>query len=332
MERGITLKSFFFQWEWILLAIFIVINIVNISISPNYLNLDNIMNVMIIFLDKAIMVYGIMMVLILGEIDISIASILTLSATCAAVVFEAGIPLIVAVFIALIVGAACGAFNGFLLVKFPELNSTIVTLGNMILFRGIAYMLLEDDSLKEFAKQLSFLAWNRIMGLPISLVVFIFETIVFAYIIHRSRFGRKLYAMGTNATTSYFSGIKTSSIKFWVYVISGLLAAIAGLFLVGKLGSVRANIARGYEMEVIAMAVLGGVSTAGGKGRVVGVLLGVFTIGLLRYGLGLVNISSQILMIVIGGLLIVSVAIPNIKEVLADSKEKRRIKKYAKKE
>ena len=329
-NKGAALRSFFFQWEWMLLVIFIGINIMNISISSNYLNLDNIMSVMIIFLDKAIMVYGIMMVLLLGEIDISIASILTLSATCAGVAFDAGFPLIVAVFIALVVGAACGAFNGFLLVKFPELNSTIVTLGNMILFRGIAYMLLEDDSLKGYAKELSFFAWNRVMGIPISLIIFLIETLVFVYVIHQSRFGRKLYAMGTNITASYFSGVKTNSIKFWVYVISGLLAALAGLFLVGKLGSVRANIARGYEMEVIAMAVLGGVSTAGGKGRVIGVVLGVFTIGLLRYGLGLVNISSQVLMIIIGVLLIVSVAIPNVKDVITDSKEKRRIKRSAK--
>ena len=191
-------------------------------------------------------------------------------------------------------------------------------------------MLLEDDSLKGYAKELSFFAWNRVMGIPISLIIFLIETLVFVYVIHQSRFGRKLYAMGTNITASYFSGVKTNSIKFWVYVISGLLAALAGLFLVGKLGSVRANIARGYEMEVIAMAVLGGVSTAGGKGRVIGVVLGVFTIGLLRYGLGLVNISSQVLMIIIGVLLIVSVAIPNVKDVITDSKEKRRIKRSAK--
>jgi len=325
-SKSFNLKGFFAKWEFILFIIFIGINIMNIMISPNYLKYDNIMNVMIIFLDKAIMVYGVMLVLLLGEIDISIASIIALSSVCASIVFEKSGSFPLAVAVALLTGILCGAFNGFLLVAFPELNSTIVTLGNQILFRGIAYMLLEDQSLKGYAKQLAPLAWDHIFGLPVVLVVFIIETLVFAYLIHRTCFGRQVYAMGSNITASRFSGIKTGKNKMLIFTISGLCAAVSGLFLVAKLGSARASIAKGYEMEVIAMAILGGVSTAGGKGRVIGVVLGVFTIGLLRYGLGLVNVSSQILMIIIGALLIVTIAIPNLKQVVADSKEKRRVR------
>ncbi len=321
---GYKISDLFSHWETILILIFITVNIVNINLSPYYLNWDNLMNSMINFMDKGLMAYGIMMVLILGEIDISVASIIALSGCVAGWAGEQGAPLALCILIALGVGILCGAFNGLLMVKFPELNSTIVTLGSQILFRGLAYMLLEDLSLKAYAKQLSALAWNKVLGLPAILFTFILLTMLFYLVIHRSRFGRYLYAIGSNKTASYFSGIRTSRVIFTAFVISGLCAAFSGLFLAAKLASVRASIAQGYEMEVIAMAILGGASPSGGRGRVGGVVFGVLTIGLIRYGTGLVNVSSDTLKIIIGGLLIVVCAIPNLKQVLADAKEVRR--------
>ena len=226
----------------------------------------------------------------------------------------------------LLVGAACGFFNGILLVAFPDLNSTIVTLGNQILFRGIAYMILEDKPITSISSSMSFLAWSKVAGIPLILIVFFIETLIFAFVIHRTKFGRSLYAIGSNAKASRFSGIRTNQIKVLVFTLSGLCAGFAGLFLISKLGSARASIAKGYEMEVIAMAILGGVSTAGGKGKVLGAVLGVFSIGFLRYGLGIVNVSSQILMIIIGALLVVAVAIPNLKEVISESASGRWIR------
>lgn len=314
-------EHLFSSWETILVLIFLVVNIININLSPYYLNYNNLMNSMINFMDKGLMVYGIMMVLILGEIDISIASIITLSGCVAGWACEKGVPFGLCVVIALAIGALCGAFNGMLLVKFPELNSTIITLGTQILFRGLAYMLLEDISLKTYAKQLSNLAWGKVLGMPIILAVFIVMTIIFAFVIHRTVFGRQLFATGTNKNTAHFSGIRTDRIKMIVFTVNGLCAAFAGLFLAAKLASVRASIAQGYEMEVIAMAILGGAATTGGKGKVGGVVLGVFTIGLIRYGTGLVNIASDTLKIIIGLLLIIVCAIPNLKQVISDAKE-----------
>lgn len=322
-----TASRVFSRWETILVLIFLVVNAININLSPYYLNPTNIMNSMINFMDKGLMVYGTMMVLILGEIDISIASIITLSACVAGWACEKGTPFGLCVVIALSVGAVCGAFNGMLLVKFPELNSTIVTLGTQILFRGIAYMLLEDASLKTYAKQLSNLAWGKLWGMPIILVTFIAMTVVFAFLIHRTVFGRRLFATGTNGTTSHFSGIHTNRIKMIVFTVNGLCAAFAGLFLAAKLASVRASIAQGYEMEVIAMAILGGAATTGGKGNVGGVALGVFTIGLIRYGTGLVNIASDTLKIIIGLLLVIVCATPNLKQVISDAREQLRGRK-----
>ena len=324
-RRG--LKWLLSQWETLLVAIFIIVNIININLSPYYLKYTNIMNSMINYMDKGLMVFGIMMVLILGEIDISIASIITLSGCVAGWAAELGVPIAACIAIALVVGTLCGAFNGALLVWFPELNSTIVTLGTQILYRGLAYMLLEDQSISTYARALSDLAWDQFLTIPLILWTFIVMAVLFYFIIHRTTFGRRLYAIGSNSTASYFSGIRTSRIKILVFSISGLCASIAGLFLAAKLASVRASIAQGYEMEVIAMAILGGASPSGGKGRVGGVVVGVFTIGLIRYGTGLVNLSAEMLKIIIGLLLIVVCAAPNVKQVLADAKESRRGKR-----
>ena len=135
--RSHSLKSVLFQWETMIFVIFIIINIININLSSNYLNFNNMMNNMVVFMDKALMVFTTMMVLLLGEIDISIASIMCLSGCCAGVAFEAGLPIVPAMVVGVLVGAACGFFNGILLVAFPDLNSTIVTLGNQILFHPL---------------------------------------------------------------------------------------------------------------------------------------------------------------------------------------------------
>jgi len=188
-------------------------------------------------------------------------------------------------------------------------------------------MLLEDQSLKTYAKQLSHLAWGKVLGLPVILFSFIVLTVIFGFLIHRTVFGRQLFATGTNRTASHFSGIHCDRIKMIVFTVNGLCAALAGLFLAAKLHSVRASIAQGYEMEVIAMAILGGAATTGGRGNVGGMILGVFTIGLIRYGAGLVNVASDTLKIIIGLLLIIVCAVPNLKQVISDAKEQFRGRK-----
>lgn len=318
-EKKLTLKSFFMQWEWMLVAVLVIINLVNMNLSPSYLDFDNLMNAMMVFLDKAIMAFPMMMVLLLGEIDISVASIAALSGVFMGLANNMGLPFPIIVLAGLAVGALCGFFNGILCTRFPELSSTIVTLGNLIFLRGLAYMILENKAFSGFPAQMKFFAWGDIGGIPFILIFFILEALVFAFLIHRTKFGRKLFAMGNSEAASRFSGIKTNKIKVIVFTVSGLSAAAASLFLTSKLGSVRASMATGYEMEVIAMVVLGGVSSSGGRGRVSGVALAVFTIGLLRFGLGLANISSQVIMIILGALLIVAVAIPNMKQVVSES-------------
>lgn len=140
--------------------------------------------------------------------------------------------------------------------------------------------------------------------------------------LHKTTFGRRVYAIGNNATASRYSGVQVDKIKIVVFTLAGLMAAVTAIFLTSRMGSTRPNIATYYELEVIAMVVLGGISTAGGKGRMIGAILAVFLIGFLRYGLGLVNVSAQMLLIILGLLLIFSVAIPQLKQKFAVGRKK----------
>lgn len=312
-ERKFDLKRFLFQWEWLLVLLLIVINVMNISLSSNYWDFNNLMSAVQMFLDKAVLVFPMMLVILLGEIDISIASTMALSGVIMGVAYQAGVPMPLAILVALAVGLACGFINGFILAKFKELSSMIVTLSTMIIFRGIASIILKDQAVSSFPDWFQYFGWGKVGSIPFILLFFIMEAVAFAYLVHRTPFGRKVYAMGNNIVTSCFSGLKVDKIKIIIFTLNGLFAAIAGIFLTSKMGSARPSIASGYELDVIAMVVLGGVSTAGGKGRVGGTVLSIFVIGLLRYGLGLINVPSQSIMIILGALLVIAVAIPNLK-------------------
>ena len=326
-ERGFSWKRFILQWEWMLVLMLIVVNIFNVSASPNYANLKNILNASRDFLDKAIVVFPMAFVLMLGEIDISVASIMALSATIMGVVYQAGASMAVAIAAGLLTGIICGFINGMILVKFPELSSMIVTLSTQIIFRGIASIILETKSVGGFPPWFTKIAAGKIGGMvPYGLVFVIVEALFFAYLLHYTKFGRRCYAMGNSVTVAKYSGVKTDKIKVIVYTMAGLFSAIAAVYLASKMSSVRPDVAKGYELDIIAMAVLGGVSTSGGKGRILGASLAILVIGYLRYGLGLINASSQIIMIVVGALLIIAVAIPSLQNSIGNTNWFKKLK------
>ena len=323
-------KTMLLRWEWMLVIILIILNFVNSTVSVNYLNYTNLASTLKMFLDKGIIAIPMMMVLLLGEIDISVGSIMALSGVLMGFAGSKDMPFSIILIIGLGVGLCCGLFNGILVAKFPELSSTIITLGNMIFFRGIGYMILENRAYLKYPEIIHFFSWGSVKNVPFILIVFLLEVLVFTFIIHRTRFGRSLYAVGSNATASYFSGIGINKVKIIVFGLSGLFSGLASIFLVSKLGSARASMAIGFEMEIIAMVILGGVAVTGGVGTVLGVALAVFIIGLLRFGLGIINISAENIMIIIGMLLIVSVALPNIILAIKNFSIDSRIIKYFK--
>jgi len=311
-KKKFDLKSFFLQWEWMLVLIFIAVNIINASLSPHYLDPSGLTGATRIFLDKAFIVLPMVFVIILGDIDISVASTVALSSVVMGVAYNSGVPMELAVIICLMVGTICGLFNGLLIVKFKELSAVIVTLSTMTIYRGIAFIILGDLAAGGFPQWFSFLGWGSVAGMPFMLIAFLCFALIFALVLHKTTFGRRVYAMGNNIVASRFSGVQVDKIKVLVFTVTGFMAAVTALFLTSRMGSTRPNVAIGYELDVIAMVVLGGVSTSGGKGRMIGVIISIFLVGYLKYGLGLQNIPAQAQLIIIGALLIFAVMMPKL--------------------
>jgi rhamnose transport system permease protein len=311
-KQSFDIKRFLFQWEWMLVVIIIVVFAINSSLSEYFLDGPLLVSATSTFLDKAFLVMPMVFIIILGDIDISVASIAALSSVIMAVSYNLGLPMPLAMLLCVAVSTVCGWINGLLIVKFKELSAVIVTLSTMIIYRGIAYIILEDQASGKFPAWFNYLGWGSVGSVPFILIVFILFALFFAFLLHKTTFGRRVYGMGSNITSSRFSGIQVDKVKIIVFTMAGFMAGITSLFLTSRMGSTRPNVALGYELDVITMVVLGGISTSGGKGRMLGAVMAMFLIGYLRYGLGLVNIPAQTLLIIIGGLLIFAVMVPNL--------------------
>lgn len=313
-EKKRSWKSVLLKWEVFLVVIFIAVNIMNACISPYYMSVNGLFTATTSFLEKAFIVLPMAYVLLIGEIDISVGAIVALSACMLGITYNAGMPMGAAVLVCLLTGTLCGALNGLILTKFTELAPMIVTLGTQILFRGIAEILLGDEATGGFTKVAWFksLYWGKVGVVPIMFIIFIICAAVFGVIMHGTTFGRRMYAIGSNAEAAKYSGINVQRIRFIIYTVTGTFSAVTAIFLASGMGSARSNIASGYELEAISMAVLGGILTDGGKGNFPGAILAIFILGFLRYGLGLVNVASQLMMVIIGLLLIIVVMVPNL--------------------
>ncbi len=321
IEKNRGWKEFFFQWEWFLFLIFVVIQIINSFLSPYYLDANTFINAPMSFLDKAFIVFPMMLVIILGNIDISVGAIVAFTSVMMAIIFNAGVPMSLALICGLGIGTLCGVINGLLQVKFRELPAMIVTLSTMTIFRGIAYVILEDRASGGFPSWFSFFAWGYVGPIPFIVIAFVVVAVIFGLVLHKTEFGRKIYGMGSNLLACRYSGIKTSKIIIIVSLLTGLMSAVTAIFLTSRMGSTRPNVAQGYELDVIAMVVLGGVSTSGGTGKIAGPILAIFIIGFLNYGLGLVNVSAQVILVVLGLLLVTSVLVMNLQQMQKKGKK-----------
>ncbi|MFI3208092.1 MAG: ABC transporter permease [Eubacteriales bacterium] len=319
-------KQILLSWESVLIIIFIVINIMNASLSPNYLSVKGLFTATNSFLEKAFIVLPMVYVLMLGEIDISVGATVALSAVLLAMSYNAGIPMVLCIVICLSVATVCGLINGLILTNFRELPPMIVTLGTQIIYRGIAEVLLGDQSSGGLTqvKWFSNLYWGYIGGVvPYMFVIFIVLAIIMGLLLHKTTFGRRVYAIGSNDLAAEYSGISVQKIRCIVYTMTGTFSGVTAVFLASCMGSTRSSIASGYELEAISMVVLGGVSTAGGKGNFPGAIIAIFIIGLLRYGLGLINVSSNVILVIIGALLVLAVMLPNLNLGQYFKKEKK---------
>ncbi len=300
------------RWESLLAVILVIVTLVNIRMSSHYLGVNNFVNLFQLSIEKIILAMITTFVIINAEIDLSIASVMGLGACLFAWLYDKGVPTEGAIPIALAVGALCGAFNG-LWIAYAGLPSLVVTLAGLIMYRGAARILLEDGSIGLFPQWFNDLGQPDFLG-PISfgIIVFAIMFVVCLIILHFTAFGRYVYIIGNNSHAARYAGIKVRRTKMILFTASGLIASMSGILLTARLGTVRANVAEEFELDIITMVLLGGVSIFGGTGTLVGVGLSILVVLNLRNGMSLAHYSGNIQTSVVGMLLITSVLLPNL--------------------
>ncbi len=316
-------KDLLVRWETLLVIIFLAVNVMNISLSPNYLNAYNLFTNINNFLVKGFIALPMAYILLLGDIDLSVGANVCLSATILGITYNATGSIWLAVLACLVVASVCGAINGLILTKFTELAPMIVTLATTTLYRGISERILAGESTKGMRNVTWFakIYDARLGPVPVLFIIFCVLALIFGIVMHKTVFGRQMYAIGANKKAAEYAGIKVQKIRMIVFTLTGFICGLAAIFYCSWMGAVKSNIAEGYDLEAISMCVLGGVSTAGGKGNFPGVIISIFIIGLLRYGLGLINLNPQIIRIIIGALLIAVVMFPNIRQMIRNRKK-----------
>jgi len=300
-------------WELLLAAVLVATVVYNATQSPVYLDVDNFVNLFHLSIEKVIVAIAMTFVIVNGEIDLSVASVMAFAAAVLASLHEGGaVPFAVAIVIALAAATGAGLLQGFIVAK-TGLPSLVVTLAGLIAFRGAARVLVEDRSVGDFPDWFRSLGRDEILGpLPFAVILFFVGLAVGGIVLHRSTFGRVVYVIGDNPEVARYSGIDVARVKLTLFGLSGFVAGVAGVLFAARLGSVRANIAEGFELDIITMVLLGGVSIFGGSGSLLGVALSIFVVLNIRNGLGLANVEASVQTGVIGALLILSVLAQNL--------------------
>ncbi len=303
--------SLFARWESILIALFVLVIVFNSLLSPYFLNPSNLFDTTFNFVEKALIALPMTLGIILGDIDISVSGIIALSSLAMGAASAGGADWWLLALIGLATGLAAGWLNGIISTRFG-VPKIAVTIGSLSLFRGVAYAILGDRAFTKYPASFAFFGQGYVPGTPVpfELLLFALMAVIFGLLLHRTTFGRKVYAIGNNPVAARFSGVRVDRIRLIVSCLVGLLSGLASVLLTSRIGSTRPNIADGWELEVITIVVLGGVAITGGSGNIGGVIIGIFLIGFLKFGMGLVNVPGKVMNIVTGILLILAVLLP----------------------
>ena len=299
-------------WEWFLIGVLLVIIVANSILSPQYLALSNQINLFQLSIEKVIVALVMTFIIINAEIDLSVGSMMGLAACAFGWLFQAGVAAPLAIVIVLFIGVAGGALNGFFITRIG-LPSLVVTLATLIGFRGLARVLVEDRGIGELPEWFDALGQQGFIGLvPFALFAFAVLFLFLFVVLQKTGFGRKTYVIGTNRDVAEFAGIDTARHKMILFTASGAIAAFAGLLYAARVGAVRGDVALGFELDIITIVLLGGVSIFGGTGTLLGTLLAILIVLNLRNGMALFNITGHIQTGAIGVLLIASVLAPRV--------------------
>lgn len=304
------MKAAFGRWEVLLLGLFLIIFTISGTLLPNFLDPYNLADSTFNFSEKALIALPLALLIICREIDLSVAATMALASLAMGLGNRAGLSAGELALIGIAVGAGCGAVNGLLVTGFG-IPSIVVTIGTMALFRGIASVVLGDQAITQYPEALAEWGQGYVFGIiPREFVVLIAAACVFAVLLHATSCGRQIFAIGHNPIAARMTGIPVNRYRFALFVLAGLMAGLAAVLLTGRIGSTRPNMALGWELEAITMAILGGVSIAGGVGTIGGVMLAALTLGTLTYALGMANVPGIIMTILIGLLLLITITLP----------------------
>jgi rhamnose transport system permease protein len=306
----------FVRWETLLLVLLGATVAYGASVSPFFLQSSSLFFICLNVGEVAIMALPLTLIVITGEIDLSVASMLGLCGVLMAELFKHGWPIWPSMLAAVALGMLLGAFNGFLVTR-VGLPSLAVTIGTLTLFRGIAQGILPTDTIGGFPPHLTSIGVIPIPGthIPYSIAFFAVLAIVFAVVLHATPLGRAIFAIGAGQEAAFFAGIRVKRIKFWLYVLSGMLSGFAGVLWTLRFASARYDAGVGMELYVVTIVLLGGISIFGGRGTIAGVVLAAAVLGTLQTALTADLVPAQDQNIVVGGLLLASVIVPNAREI-----------------
>ena len=300
------------RWESGLGLLVIAIVIFGAMSSPRFLTTGNFFNTAVTTGEIAIMALPMTLIIISGEIDLSVASILGMSSALLGFLWARHWPMLAIFVVVALVGILAGLINGLLVTR-VGLPSLAVTIGTLALYRGVALILLGPNTVSDFPSGYIGIGINPLPGtqIPWNLAIFVVLAVIFGVVLHFTATGRSIYAMGASPEAALFAGIRVKRVKTSLYAMSGLVCALAGVLWTFRLATAVQNNGLGQELAVVAVVLLGGVSIFGGRGTLAGVLGGVLLLGTLRNALQLADVSADALTVVTGGLLIVSVVGPN---------------------
>jgi ribose transport system permease protein len=274
--------------------------------SPYFFTIGNLLSMANQMVEVGLISIAMTVLIISGAIDLSVGSILGLSAIVLGLSYQAGLNIWLSVALALVSGLLCGGVNGLLIARY-RMQAIVVTIGTMVMLRGVIYVLSQGRPISGYPDGFYVLGQGTVMDIPLNTILLVLLFVLAYLLMNRSRFGRYIYALGNNAEGLRYSGINVVSIRLSTFVLSGFLAAMAGVFLVSRLASAEAMSGQGIELDVITVVLLGGSSIAGGRGGLGGTVLGLLIIAVLRNGLDMMGVSVLFQNVMLGVLILIAV-------------------------
>ena len=310
LSENPTLRYWIIRPEWVAVILLILSIIASLQLSPFFADLAFIMDSATPYVEDGLIAIVLTLIIISGEIDLSIASMIALTAVIFGTVYNAGFGMPLSVLIGVLSGALCGLFNGILVTKL-QIPSIILTIGTLTLYRGIAQALASDFSLGGYPSWFIGIDYRYVGIIPIPVIIFTVFAIVVGFLLSSTIYGKQLYLIGTNPQTAKYSGIKVDKIKLLLFTFSGVISGVAGVLTTSRLAVARFNMATGAELEIVLMVMLGGTYIFGGRGNIFGTFIAFWIVVILRAGFNVARIKIESQLTILGAMLIIAIILTN---------------------